>query len=155
MILLNGVTGFYSVNQQPPSMDEKQYKQNCYSLISSMDGDVLSFQGAQTAANFFNTEVKVLNKHLHILLNEHYPFMAFTCKFDYGKTIFYDEPELLKLFSPYYTVLGTDELNESIILKLGSRRIIQNDNELNDDELTQIAYWKPERMGDILFNYWD
>lgn len=155
MILLNGVTGFYSANQQPPSMDEKQFKQNCYSLISSMDGDVLSFQGAQAASNFFNAEAKLLNKHLHILLNAHYPFMAFACKVDYGKIIFYDEPELLKLFSPYYTVLGTDELNESVILKLGSRRIIQNDNELNDEELTQIAYWKPERMGDILFNYWD
>ena len=28
-------------------------------------------------------------------------------------------------------------------------------DQLNRAEIKQIAYWKPKRMGDIVFNFWD
>ncbi|MDF2066764.1 hypothetical protein [Bacillus sp. Cr_A10] len=119
------------------------------------NGKILLVQ-PQVTANFFDVEAKIFNKHLHILLNVHYPFMAFAFDVEYGKIIFIDEPELFKQFSPFYNVLDTKELNAPVILRLDSKKsIVQNDNEFNSDELKQIAYWKPERIGDIIFNYWD
>lgn len=157
MKLPNGVTGFYCAKHNKPStIDEKQFKQICFSLISSNGGEVLDFKEPQVATNFFDVEAKVFNKHLHILLNAHYPFMAFAYDVEYGKITFIDEPELFKQFSPFYNVLNTKELNAPVILMLGSKKsIVQNDNELNSDELEQISYWKPESIGEIIFNYWD
>jgi hypothetical protein len=157
MKLPNGVTGFYNAkHNKPPTIDEKQFKQICFSLISRNGGKVLDFKEPQVATNFFDVEAKVLNKHLHILLNVHYPYMAFAFDVEFGKITFIDEPELFKQFSPFYNVLDTKELNAPVILRLGSKKsILQNDNELNSAELEQIAYWKPERIGEIIFNYWD
>jgi hypothetical protein len=157
MKLPNGVTGFYNAkHNKPPTIDEKQFKQICFSLISRNGGKVLDFKEPQVATNFFDVEAKVFNKHLHILLNVHYPYMAFAFDVEFGKITFIDEPELFKQFSPFYNVLDTKELNAPVILRLGSKKsILQNDNELNSAELEQIAYWKPERIGEIIFNYWD
>jgi len=53
-------------------------------------------------------------------------------------------------------VLNVKELNEPLALKPGSKKgILQNDNDLNSAELEQVAYWKPERIGEVIFNYWD
>jgi len=157
MKLPNGVTGFNNSNHiKPPIIDGKQFKHICFSLISDNGGKVLDFKEPQVSTNFFDVEVKVFNKHLHILLNAHYPYMAFAYDVEYGKITFIDEPELFKHFSPFYNVLDTKKLNRSVILSLDSKKSnLQNDNELNSTELEQIAYWKPERIGEIIFNYWD
>lgn len=157
MILPNGVTGFYSAkHKKPPTIDEKQFKKNCFSLISSIDGEILEFKGQQISTNFFDVEAKISNKHMHILLNVHYPFMAFASKVECGEILFINESELDKLFSPFYNVLEIKELNEPVILRLGSKQsILQKENDFNNDELKQIAYWKPKTIGDIIFNYWD
>jgi hypothetical protein len=39
-----------------------------------------------------------------------------------------------------------------LLLKLPN---LHNDNELNSAELKQIAYWKPETIGELIFNFWD
>ena len=73
-----------------------------------------------------------------------------------GNIKFIDEPDLIKQFSSFYKVLGTKELNEPLSLRFGSKKsILQNANELNSAELEQIAYWKPEKVGEVIFNYWD
>ena len=65
-------------------------------------------------------------------------------------------PELFQKFISFYKVLDVKELNEPLVLKLGSKKgILQNDNYLNSAELEQVAYWKPERIGEVIFNYWD
>ncbi|AZV41532.1 hypothetical protein BAOM_0921 [Peribacillus asahii] len=157
MKLPNGVTGFYNAeHNKPATIDEKQFKQICFSLISRNGGKVLDFKEPQVATNFFDVEAKVFNKHLHILLNVHYPYMAFAFDVEFGKITFIDEPELFKQFSPFYNVLDTKELNAPVILRLGSKKsILQNNNELNSAELELIAFWKPERIGEIIFNCWD
>ncbi|WP_260288953.1 hypothetical protein [Peribacillus aracenensis] len=157
MKLPNGVTGFYNAkHNKPPTIDGKQFKQQCFSIIKRNNGKVLEFIEPQFATNFLNVEVKVFNKHLHILLNEHYPFLAFASFVDFENIIFIDEPELSKQFSPFYKVLGMEELNEQLYIKEGTGKIIfKNDNELNSAELEQIAYWKPKSTGEVIFNFWD
>lgn len=147
MKLLNGITGFYEKQNVPPNTDGKQFKKYCYSVINQNEGTILKFQEPQVATNFFAMEVNVSNKHFYILLNAHYPFLAFASAVNFGVINFIEVPQLKKEFSPFYIVLTTMELNEPLILK--------SENELNSAELKQIAYWKPNRIGEVLFNHWD
>ena len=65
---------------------------------------------------------------------------------DFNHIRFVDESNLTTLFMQFYRVLTVAELNKPLR---------QLDNGLNQAEWEQIAYWKPERIGDIIFNYWD
>ncbi|MFB6466788.1 hypothetical protein ACE38V_08170 [Cytobacillus sp. Hz8] len=153
MKLPNGITGFYERYNEPPMIDGKQYKQICFNVIKNNGGTVIEFKEPNEKTNFFCVEVNVLNKHFYILLNAHYPLLAFASVVNFGEIDFYDEPHFKKEFSPFYSVLGTKELNEPIIINSDSKSTIQN--ELNSAELKQLTYWKPERIGDVIFNYWD
>ncbi|MDN3019497.1 hypothetical protein PH210_25365 [Paenibacillus sp. BSR1-1] len=146
MKLPMGVTGFYEKLNEPPKIDEKQFKQFCFNIIINNGGKVLEFKAPQEETNFFDVKVNVFNKHLHILMNAHYPFLAFASDVNFGEVNFINEPQLYKQFSSFYYVLGTKELNEPLLTE---------QNELNSAELKQLAYWKPERIGDVIFNHWD
>ena len=153
MILLNGVSGF---NGPDPVTDGEYFKKICYSLIHRLNGDVLSFSEPQVARHYYEVKVKVFEEDLSILLNYVYPFVAFASSVDYCYIKFVDNELLLNEFSPYYRVLRSNELNEPLVIKENKGRIIvENNNELNDAELTNIKYWKSKTVGDIVFNYWD
>lgn len=156
MKLPNGITGFYnSENNKPPKVDGKQFKQVCATIVNRSGGKMLEFKEPQFPMNFFVTEVKVFNKQFHILLNEHFPYLAFASVVEFGRINFIDVPELIQ-FSSLYKVLRVRELNEPLVLKPDSKKgILQNDNNLNSAELEQIAYWEPKRIGEVIFNYWD
>ena len=153
MILLNGVSGF---NGPDPVTDGEYFKKICYSLIHRLNGDVLSFREPKVARHYYEVKVKVFEEDLSILLNYVYPFVAFASSVDYCYIKFVDNELLLNEFSPYYRVLRSNELNEPLVIKENKGRIIvENNNELNDAELTNIKYWKSKTVGDIVFNYWD
>jgi hypothetical protein len=156
MKLPNGITGFYEKHNEPPMVDDKQFKQLCFNLIKNNGGRILEFNEPKENTNFFDVEVCIFNKHFHILLNAHYPIIAFASIVTFGEIDYLDEPQLNIEFSPFYTVLRKEELNESIIINTESKKYtLQIDNEMNSAELKQIAYWKPERIGDVIFNHWD
>lgn len=150
MKLLNGISGFYdSEADTPPQVDGKQFKQLCFDFIYRNGGKVIDFSTPQYPVNFYNAEIKIFDSRLYILLNEHYPYLAFASAVKPRNIEFIDEPVLFEHFCYTYKVISTVELNEPI-----SKISIEN-NELNSAELKQIAFWKPETVGQILFNYWD
>ena len=153
MILLNGVSGFNGPDQVT---DGEYFKKICYSLIHRLNGNVLSFSEPKVARHYYEVKVKVFEENLSILLNYIYPFIAFASSVDHGYIKFVDNELLLNGFSPYYRVLRSNELNESLVIKENKGRlIVENKNELNDAELNNIKYWKSKTVGDIVFNYWD
>jgi len=150
MKLPNGVTGFYdSIVNKPPQVDGKQFKQLCFDFTSRNRGKVIDFITPQSPTNFYYAQVEILRNRLCILLNEHYPYLAFASKVEFGNITFIDRPVFHEHFSSFYQVLGTGELN----VPLNQNLIKKTD--LNNAELEQIAFWKPETVGQIIFNYWD
>lgn len=83
-------------------------------------------------------KVEVFNKQLHILLNEHYPFLAFASFIGFETINFIDEPEVSKEFSLFYRVLGMRELNEPLYTKEGIEKIVVK-HELNSAEWEQMV----------------
>ena len=150
MNLPNGVTGFYRAeDSEPSSLNGKQFKQLCFDFVFRIRGRVISISPPQYPANFYCARVETSKEIIYILLNEHYPYLTFASSVELGNIKFIDVPALNALFDSFYQVTGTAVLNasvdQSLLLKM----------ELNSAELEQIAYWKPETIGQIIFNHWD
>jgi len=157
MILPNGVTGFYSLdNEKPPTVDRKRFMQQCFSALQNLGGELLRFNDPYCQGNLIDVEVKLAGKKLHVLLNKHYPYVAFASNVEYGSVTFVADFALSEQFSPIYRVLSCRGLNEPVLLTMGSKRcLLQNKNELNQAVLKQVADWKPGTIGAIVFNQLD
>jgi len=150
MRLPNGVTGFYNSEAlQPPNVNGKQFKQLCFDFATSHGGKVIKFTTPHYPANFYYAYVEVLEDQFFILLNEHYPFLAFASIVEFRNIMFIDRPDFYEEFSDVYQVLGTVELNAPF------NQYLIKETDLNRAELEQLVYWKPETIGQIIFNYWD
>ncbi|MBA4536841.1 hypothetical protein H1Z61_06730 [Bacillus aquiflavi] len=148
MELLNGITGFYHYkNNGPSKVDGKQFKQLCFTITIQNRGEVLAFKEPQYPMNFYYVLVKVFKRKFYILLHNQYPYLAFASDIEFAKINFIDVPELAKQFNPFYQVLSFKELNTPLDAKS-----FQN---FHCSELEQAAYWRPETIGDVIFNDWD
>lgn len=157
MILREGITGFYDAkSEQPPIVDQKQFKQLCFSILQYLEGTVIQFNDTGCHGNFIDVEVSLRGTKLHILFNKYYPMVAFASNLEYGSVTFIDNSALSERFCSYYQVLSCKELNKPVSIKLGAKTcLLQNENELSQVELEQVAYWKPRTIGEIVFNQWD
>lgn len=125
MLLLNGITGFYDAkSEQPPTVDQKQFKQLCFSVLQNLDGDVVGVSNQCCHGNFIDVEVTLKDTKLHILLNKHYPIIAFASNVEYDSVTFVDDSALSEQFSCSYQVLSCRELNKLVSLKLGAKKCL-------------------------------
>ncbi|MHA6259150.1 hypothetical protein ACXYMX_04445 [Sporosarcina sp. CAU 1771] len=148
MLLLNGVTGFHDPRTRfPKSIDGKQFKHLCYALILSNKGKILDFTEPIYPSNFYNVKVDVFGRIFHVLLNKHYPFLAFASNIEEQFIQFIDEPFLAQEFSPHYQIIENEKLNQPLQINPSKKHPLLIDNELNSFELSQIAYWKPQNIG--------
>lgn len=146
--LPNGVTGFYmNEGMIPPLVDEQQFKQLCFHFAAYNGGKVIGFSPFQGNTNFYYAQMDVFNRKFFILLNKYYPYLACASVVEYERILFMDIPPLFDQFSLYYQIVHEVDLDISASQMLMS--------ELNKAELKQIAYWKPQNIGQIIFNYWD
>lgn len=139
-----------------PEVDSLQFKRLCHTLANYTNGKVLCFEEPQVAQNFYKAELDLSNDKIFILLNSSYPFIAFASSIEYFKIKFIDHSlqNVVNAFSDGFRILFANKLNER--LQLDERtRTVTNENCLNKTELDQIFYWKPETVGDVVFNYWD
>jgi hypothetical protein len=146
--LPNGVTGFYdNLKNKPPTTNGKQFKKIGYDLVARNGWSVQNFHEPTTATNFYHLEALIHNRLWHLVLNAHYPILAFASKVDYGKINFADHPEWKSQLSKFYYVMDKSELDEPLQ--------IESEKELNRSEREQIAYWMPKTKGEVIFNFWD
>jgi hypothetical protein len=144
--LPNGITGFRSsTDKELPVMDLVEFKQLCYSFIRQIGGIVKSYNNNISQQNFYTVEYDYLGESILILLNHHYPLLTFASSLD--RLTFIEVPEISIKFMPYYTVLTKEYLN----IPLTSNHLAA----LSKAELTQISYWNPKTVGEIIFNNWD
>ncbi|MDQ2087898.1 hypothetical protein RBH29_15815 [Herbivorax sp. ANBcel31] len=150
MKLPNGIAGFFSSEtNEPLSVDGKQFKQLCYHIAIHNEGKVIDFNEPKYPRKFYYAQVEILGEQFYILLNGHHPYIAFSSSIGFGNIKFIDKPFISEQFSLFYKVLGLADLHVSV-----DENLIKK-TELNIAELEQLAYWKPETVGQIIFNYWD
>ena len=87
---------------------------------------------------------------LRVLCNAHHPIVAFASPTAHeGDTHldFVNCPPLAGLLDAGFELLTKEEACATIDPQATS--------ELSGSELEQMRYWKPGRVGDVVFNYWD
>lgn len=143
-MLPKGITGFRDFNDRPvPEQDEKMFKKLCYSIAQQYSCMVVSFDFDLASKNFYSAEMKSDQGRLYILGNAYYPWIAFAKKADLGEIEFMESP--FQKISRDVHLLTLSELQEGWHHSVGK---------LSKAELDQIEYWKPETLGEIIFNFW-
>ncbi|MBQ4870072.1 hypothetical protein IHQ11_26860 [Priestia megaterium] len=98
----------------------------------------------------------MFNREIYVLLNAYYPFLAFASTVEFQHINFINDPMLSKDFIPFYKVLSKEELHEPLDIRNSRGKVsLENENDLNSSELEQIDYWKPNTVGEVMFNFWD
>lgn len=147
MILQRGITGFWSVNTEPPPfLDEKAFYRMCHALARENGGVVTEVDTDTAARNFYSAKLSRYDQSVFILQNTYYPYIAFAQRDASGGFIWTSQPEWLQLPEGPMRFLSPSELNQDWHGLCG---------ELSPEELEQIHYWNPKTVGEIIFNTWD
>lgn len=147
MILPRGITGFWNVDTKPPPLlDEKAFRQMCYSIALENGGTVTELDTDTQPRNFYSAQIRRYDDFIFILQNIHYPYAAFAKIEPSGVFVLTNPPEWLRLPKGQVRFLSLTELDQDW------RGLCQ---ELGPEELEQIRYWNPQTVGEIIFNTWD
>lgn len=87
---------------------------------------------------------------VRVSCNAHYPIVAFATPDAQERNVwiqFVDCRGLARVLSDTFAVLSVRDACTGV-----SPAAVAN---LGEDELKQVRYWNPQRIGDVVFNYWD
>lgn len=147
MILPRGITGFGSINTDPPLfLDEKAFCRMCHALAQENGGAVTEVDTDTAIRNFYSAKLSRYDQSVFLLQNIHYPYAAFARRDTSGGFIWISQPEWLQLPEGSVRFLSPSELTRDWHDLCG---------ELSPEELEQIHYWNPQTVGEIVFNTWD
>ena len=147
MILPRGITGFGSINTNPPLfLDEKAFRRMCHALARENGGAVTEVDTDTAIRNFYSAKVSRYDQSVFLLQNIHYPYAAFAQREASGRFVLTQQPEWLQLPEGSVRFLSPSELIRDWHDLCG---------ELSPEELEQIHYWNPQTVGEIIYNTWD
>lgn len=148
-----GITGFWSPDHgaPPPDTPIAHFKSACYAVAQATRSRIRSIWSSgeyAPTANYHVAQILVDRRSIYMLCNAHYPYIAYTEAVQFERTVFLDMPSLDQQLKVYdYTSLRSAYLhthpNEPLLSLLDSA------------ELKQISVWRPQHIGDIIFNQWD
>lgn len=155
MKLRAGISGFrHSGDPELPMCDLKRFFSCCREAAHELGGRVLrtGHESEGVAASFAKVTLEIPAGELAVLLNRHFPVVGFAAPLADGEAApfqFKDCEELADVFrkSGEYDVATQDDLERSFH---------ESDwSQLLPAEIAQVRYWRPRRIGDVVFNFWD
>jgi hypothetical protein len=148
--LPRGVTGFNTTER----VAGKQFAVACHAVARIARANVEQFRSADDAVTPSFHEAHLTFRDgsdgVRLICNKHFPIVAFLApaRFEGDANLqFVDCPVVANLLDSIFLVL-----NSSVARKAISAEVVAN---LDDDEMKQIQYWRPQSIGEIVFNYWD
>jgi hypothetical protein len=149
--LPKGVTGFDVTESNVPA---KRFAAACHSAARQVGARVHHVRDAaeRVTPNFHEAVVTWMDgvEDVRVLCNAHHPIVAFATPVDHEGDVrieFVDCPQLARPLSAEFRVLSKDGAAAGI----PSNAVIR----LGESELDQMRYWNPQRIGDLIFNFWD
>jgi hypothetical protein len=153
MLLLDGISGFHY--HELAEVDSSQFKKLCHSRANMNHGKLVSFEKPNESQNFYKAELEWNSERIFQLLNSSYPILAFASSVEYFNIKFSEHPDsnLIEVFRNDFTIATVEELVAP--LKIDERnQAVLNNNNLNKSELSQVFYWKPNTVGEVVYNFW-
>jgi hypothetical protein len=154
MLLLDGISGFHV--HDLPEVDSSHFKQLCYSIATFKHGRIVTIENSHNSQNFYKAKLEMSDESIFILLNSSYPIVAFASSVEFFNIQFIDplDSSVIEAFSYAFKIATANELVERLVIDERTQTVL-NKNNLNKSELSQIFFWKPKTVGDIVFNFWD
>lgn len=145
-----GITGFFCPEGQLVQPASPQaFRTLCHGLARESCGQVLGTDETLHSKNFYAGMLLLPAGPCCLLRNAYSPYIAFSASAEPSAGSFLDSP--ISPASPLlsrYCLLGSGELSASCT----DPGVLDR---LSPAELAQIRYWKPQTIGQILFNLWD
>jgi hypothetical protein len=150
MKLPSGITG-YGMAGDEHAVDAKYFTSICYAVAQQLRARLIECKTEHNAVSTYYYAVFQLGeRRVMALCNRYCGFMAFSPdEYDHQPYGFVDEPGLASAFGGY---AGLHILSREVLETYPSSEHLA---EFSEAELRDIAYWKPGRLGDIIFNWWD
>lgn len=148
-ILPRGVTGFDDQRVPPKPHDLlKELKALGHEVARQTRGRILGgAAGGLVGDNFHRLHLEGRDFRVVVLLNAFHPLVGFA-KTDASEPIFTDIPDgFLSRDQGLFTFIG-----KAILSSPPDRASL---SALAEAEIRQMDYWRPRRLGDIIFNHWD
>ena len=149
--LPKGVTGFDAPEK---GVLVQKFTAACHAAMRQAGGRVQHVRSARDHVISSFHEALVIPRYstdgIRVLCNAHYPIVAFATPAERDGDVrleFIDCPEIADAMRSEFTVVSKAEACAGVADELVGH--------LSDDELHQMQYWKPQRIGDVVFNYWD
>jgi hypothetical protein len=149
--LPKGVTGFDAPDGGVPV---ERFTTACQSAARRADGRLRLVRAAyEEVTPNFHDALMVLrdgNMIVRVLCNAHFPIVAFASPASRDGDVclhFVDCAELAGVLGDEFVILSAQDacadVSHAMVAQLGK------------SELDQMRYWNPQRIGDVIFNYWD
>ena len=156
MELKVGITGIQGRNDpapEPPLTNLEAFHSHCHHAAHLTGAKVQAIRDPYVdgPSNYAIARIQFSDNVVAVLVNAIRPIIAFAkCAAEGQVTLEYiDCPKLADAFLEVgeYTIATSEELNRPLI-----REMCQN---LAPAELKRVRYFRPARVGDVIFNYWD
>jgi len=157
MELRRGITGFRGRNDptlELPFSNLKEFRSHCHFAARAIGAKIQSIQDpveARRVCSYALARLEFSESIIAVILNLFYPIIAYAKCPKEGQTIleFIDCQKLTEIFSTFdkYWIATSEELNHPL-----GREMCAN---LSAAELKRVRYFRPKRVGDVIFNYWD
>ncbi|TWT62984.1 hypothetical protein [Rubinisphaera italica] len=152
MILRIGITGFRERLDPPLSLsDIAKFKTSCFEFARKTGARVNSenLKAPNETSNFRTAHFETPNQKFSALVNLHFPVIGFVSRtggFNSSNLQFIDCLWETTEFEDF-EILSQSDLQKEI-----SKEELE---QLSPAERIQVKYWKPKRIGDVIFNCWD
>jgi hypothetical protein len=161
MILQRGITGFRHIDDAPIQvLDMADFHYQCYTVARSIGGRVISKSHTPDGVptNFVMAVLDLPNRPLAILMNHHFPIIGLAVA-----------PQDGNIGLPHFVEHGANDGSSTIAeyFQAAGKYQVLNRADLEQPlcerdlallapaEAMQIRYWRPYRVGDVIFNFWD
>lgn len=131
-----------------PRWNLRSFRAACHAAARTVGARLGQCEDVGQARNHYRALVELAAGERWILLCAMHPFLAFARPGRDLRYDFVDEPELAAAFHGPCEPLRAAELTAA--LDLPSALPL-----LGPNERKQAAYWRPARLGDLVFNHWD
>lgn len=146
-LLTPGISGFGACLD--PRWNASTFRAACHAAVRLAGRAALGECAAPHAGcNHYRAAIDHDGRALWLLLNAIVPLLGFARRGDDGRYRFVDAPALAAGFFGPHRLVGAVQLEARADPQELARRFSGHERE-------QARYWRPERVGDVVFNHWD
>jgi len=157
LVLPRGITGFFTLGESVPWVDLQELKRTGYAAARALGGTVRGLEPAEAGPirNFHVLRLRLGAREaggteMTVLCNAHHPWLAVVAAGEvFTPFTFRDMPAVARAPGLWenFRVLTSQELEAAPEAAMLAK--------LSSAETMQLRYWRPKRLGDIIFNLWD